>query len=88
MKVTRVQWLALAAGGLFGLGLVLSGMTNPRKVLGFLDVAGAWDASLLFVMAGAVCVHFWAYRRIAGRSAPWFSERFFVPTRKDIDVPL
>ena len=66
---TRATQLATAAiaGGLFGVGLPLSGMTAPRKVLGFLDFAGAWDPSLLFVMAGAVGVHFYQKMSLALR---------------------
>jgi uncharacterized membrane protein YedE/YeeE len=79
---------ALLSGILFGVGLAVSGMTRPEKVLGFLDVGGAWDASLAFVMAGAIAVHFFAYRLIRGRSAPLFAEKFGIPTRRDIDVKL
>ncbi len=79
---------ALAAGALFGVGLAISGMTLPAKVTGFLDVAGAWDASLAFVMAGAIAVHFVAQRLIRKRSAPLFDVKFHLPTRKDVDVKL
>ena len=84
----RRDFTALAAGLLFGVGLVISGMTKPAKVVGFLDVAGAWDASLLFVMVGAIAVHFVALRLVRKRRAPLFDERFHWPTRKDIDGPL
>jgi len=80
--------LALAAGLLFGVGLGVSGMAQPGKVLGFLDVAGDWDPTLLFVMGGAVGVHFWAYRWVRRRSAPRLDERFFVPAGTPIDVRL
>lgn len=56
--------VGLGTGALFGAGLVISGMTRPSKVLGFLDVTGAWDASLAFVMLGAIGVHAIAYRWI------------------------
>lgn len=79
---------ALASGALFGLGLVLSGMTQPTKVIGFLDVFGRWDASLALVMAGAIAVHLPAYRWIKGRSSPLFAERFTLPTRRDLDAKL
>ncbi|HKU37775.1 MAG TPA: YeeE/YedE family protein [Polyangiales bacterium] len=79
---------ALAAGLLFGAGLLVSGMTNPRKVLGFLDVFGAWDASLMFVMLGAIGVHLFAYRMIRGRSAPLFAPKFVIPSRRDVDAKL
>lgn len=79
---------ALVAGLVFGAGLVVSGMTRPEKVLGFLDVFGRWDASLMFVMIGAIAVHVLAYRVIRGRSAPLFAAKFLVPTRRDLDVKL
>ena len=79
---------ALVAGLLFGAGLIVSGMTRPLKVLGFLDIFGAWDASLMFVMVGAIAVHAIAYRMIRGRSAPLFSPTFAVPTRRDLDAKL
>ncbi len=71
---------ALGAGFLFGIGLWVSGMANPKKVLGFLDVTGNWDASLLFVMAGAVAVTFFGFRV--------FKKKFETPTINDIDFPL
>lgn len=80
--------LALAAGALFGVGLGVSGMARPSKVLGFLDVTGDWDPTLLFVMAGAVGVHLWAYRCMRGRAAPRWDERFFVPAGAPIDARL
>lgn len=79
---------AAASGALFGVGLAISGMTRPEKVVGFLDLAGAWDASLAFVMAGAILVHFIAYRVARRRAAPLFDTRFHLPTRKDIDRKL
>jgi uncharacterized membrane protein YedE/YeeE len=79
---------AFCAGLVFGAGLWLSGMANPRKVLGFLDVAGAWDASLLLVMAGAVAVTVIAFRLIVRRAAPLFATAFRLPDRRDIDAPL
>ena len=88
MRGARYQLVALASGVLFGVGLVISGMTDPRKVLGFLDVAGHWDPSLLFVMVGAIAVHALAYRAIRGRSLPWLADRFMIPTRRDIDPKL
>ena len=79
---------ALLSGLIFGLGLVISGMSNPAKVLNFLDIAGAWDPSLAFVMAGAVLVTSIGYRLILKQSAPKFATAFAVPTRRDIDKPL
>jgi uncharacterized membrane protein YedE/YeeE len=80
--------VALVAGTLFGFGLVLSGMTQPTKVIGFLDVFGQWDASLMLVMGGAIAVHFPVYRLIKGRPSPLFAERFTLPTRRDLDAKL
>jgi uncharacterized protein len=79
---------ALGAGALFGIGLAVSGMTKPAKVVGFLDVLGAWDASLAFVILGAVAVHLVAYRLIRRRQSPLFDRRFHIPTRRDIDARL
>jgi len=80
--------VALVAGSLFGAGLVLGGMTMPSKVRGFLDFTGSWDPTLVFVMGGAVVVHFFAYRLIRGRAHPVLAERFQLPSRKDLDVRL
>jgi hypothetical protein len=71
---------ALGAGFLFGIGLWVSGMANPRKVLGFLDITGDWDASLMFVMGGAVAVTLVGFRI--------FKTKLAMPTFKDIDFPL
>jgi uncharacterized membrane protein YedE/YeeE len=76
------------AGLLFGLGLVVSMMVNPAKVLAFLDVAGAWDPSLALVMAGALAVTAAGYRWVLRQPQPWLSESFSLPTRREIDVPL
>ena len=79
---------ALGAGFVFGIGLWISGMANPQKVLGFLDVAGDWDASLMFVMAGAVAVTLAGFRWVLKRGKPLLEASFELPTRKDIDLPL
>ncbi|MEM7159762.1 MAG: YeeE/YedE family protein [Myxococcota bacterium] len=79
---------ALLCGVVFGLGLGLAGMTNPAKVLSFLDVTGDWDPSLAFVMAGAIAVYAPAYRLVTRRSAPHLGPRFHLPTRRDIDARL
>ncbi|MFZ5477029.1 MAG: DUF6691 family protein [Myxococcota bacterium] len=76
------------AGVLFGVGLVLSGMTQPAKVVGFLDVAGDWDPSLAFVMGGAIAVHFVAYRLRARMQAPASGGAWHLPTRNDVDGRL
>jgi uncharacterized protein len=72
----------LLAGIVFGVGLALGGMTQPAKVKAFLDVTGAWDPSLAFVMAGAIAVYAPAYRWIKRNALPVYAERFFdAPTR-------
>jgi uncharacterized protein len=76
------------AGLVFGLGLVISGMANPAKVLNFLDVAGAWDPSLGLVMAGAAATTFVGYRLVWRRPKPLFEAKFDVPARTSIDRPL
>ena len=81
--------VAALAGALFGTGLLLSGMTRPARVIGFLDVASGWDPTLAFVMAGAVLVYGIAYRAIRARvGAPWFDRSFHVSSRTEIDWKL
>lgn len=81
--------LAALAGVMFGAGLLLSGMTAPSKVIGFLDLGKGWDPSLAFVVAGAATVYALLFRVIRRRrTAPWLGLRFDVPTRQDIDRPL
>ncbi len=84
----RATLTALLSGLVFGIGLVISGMSNPAKVLNFLDLAGSWDPSLAFVMAGAVFVTSIGYRLILRRPAPEFASAFALPGRRDIDMPL
>ena len=79
---------SLSAGLLFGFGLALSGMTHPQKVLGFLDVAGAWDASLLFVLGGAVGVTLLSFRFILRMGKPLLAERFIITKETHIDRPM
>ncbi len=79
---------AAAGGALFGAGLLVSGMTRPEKVVGFLDVTGAWDPSLALVMAGAIAAHVVGRRLVQRRGAPLFGEHFHVPTRADLDPRL
>jgi uncharacterized membrane protein YedE/YeeE len=85
---TKQAVVAGASGLLFGLGLLVSGMTDPKKVIGFLDVFGAWDPSLVWVMVGAIGVHALAYRIIRRRRAPLFDSSFRLPTRRDLDARL
>ncbi|MGH7965692.1 MAG: DUF6691 family protein [Candidatus Binatia bacterium] len=76
------------SGLLFALGLGISGMTQPQKVTGFLNVLGDWDPSLALVMAGGVSVYLLLHRLILKRSRPIFGRSFFLPTHQDIDRPL
>lgn len=80
--------LALICGLIFGVGLVVSGMSNPAKVLNFLDLFGTWDPSLAFVMGGAVIVAFLGYRLVLERPAPVLDDRFHLPTKRDVDGQL
>jgi uncharacterized membrane protein YedE/YeeE len=79
---------SFVCGLIFGAGLLMSGMTEPEKVLGFLDIFGAWDATLAFVMAGAVAVAAIGFAIARRRSVPVFSTKFLWPERTDIDAPL
>jgi uncharacterized protein len=85
-------FLQFLVGLIFGLGLLLSGMSNPAKVLGFLDlggiVSGRWDPSLAFVMAGAVAVTFAGFRWVLARPQPLLAERFHLPTRRELDLRI
>jgi len=80
--------IAAVIGVLFGGGLIISGMTDPAKIVGFLDPLHGWDPSLAFVMGGAVLVNALAFRRIRQHRNPWFDVKFHLPTRKDIDRQL
>jgi uncharacterized protein len=79
---------AFASGLLFGLGLIVSEMVNPAKVLAFLDVFGDWDPSLAFVMGGAVVVSWLGYVMAKRRGAPLFAPRLEIPLRRDVDLRL
>ncbi len=76
------------AGLLFGLGLAISGMTDPARVLGFLDIAGAWDPTLMFVLGAAVGTTFVGYRLVFARGTPLFSAKFQLPTKQELDAKL
>lgn len=84
----RYVLAALASGALFGLGLGVSGMTDPERVLGFLDVAGDFDPSLLFVLGGAVATTVLLFGVVLRRKAPVLADKFNLPTRSDVDVRL
>lgn len=75
-------------GLIFGVGIAVSGMINPAKVLNFFDVAGTWDPSLAFVMGGALLTTFIGYRLVLRREAPLIEARFQLPTARDIDARL
>jgi uncharacterized membrane protein YedE/YeeE len=79
---------AFVAGLVFGLGLIVSGMADPSKVLGFLDIAGKWDPSLAFVMVGAIGVSLVAFRVAGKRAGPLLGGAFHLPTAKQIDRRL
>ena len=79
---------ALVCGTVFGAGLLVSGMTNPAKVLGFLDVAGRWDPTLAFVMGGALAVNGAAWALTRRRKAPLFAPVFSLPEPRTIDPQL
>lgn len=92
MSDQRTALAAVLAGVLFGLGLAVSQMVDPEKVLAFLDVAaiadGAWDPSLLLVLCAAVGTNLVGYRLVLRRPAPRLAARFFLPTRTDVDLRL
>jgi uncharacterized membrane protein YedE/YeeE len=79
---------AFVVGFVFAVGLGISGMTEPQKVIGFLDLFGLWDPSLLFVMAGAISIHFISYKLIRKRESPLIVKDWHVPTKKDITPSL
>ncbi len=79
---------SFACGLIFGAGLLISGMNQPDKVLGFLDLFGAWDATLAFVMAGAVAVASIGFALARRRGAPVLAPKYLWPERSDIDAPL
>jgi uncharacterized membrane protein YedE/YeeE len=79
---------AFAAGLVFGIGLLLSGMADPGKVKGFLDLAGAWDPSLALVMGGAVLVGFFAFRFAGRRARTFLGHALELPSSRDIDLRL
>src|SRR5215475_742013 len=80
--------VGLISGFIFGLGLCLSGMADPSVVQGFLDLAGAWNPALLFVMGAGLLVTLIGYRSVFARGSPLWSSRFDLPTSTTIDAPL
>lgn len=84
----RRHLFAFLSGALFTVGLAVGGMTDPRKVRGFLDFAGAWDASLAFVMLGAVVVYAAIYQWSRKREQPWHAPEYSLPAPRSIDARL
>ncbi|MCH9682346.1 MAG: YeeE/YedE family protein [Deltaproteobacteria bacterium] len=84
----RQRLVSLLAGVVFAVGLGVGGMTDPRKVLAFLDVWGHWDPSLAFVMTGAIAVYAPLYRAGTSRRVPLLAPRWYLPARGDIDARL
>ena len=80
--------VALVSGLLFGLGLSVSQMIDRDRVLGFLDITGNWDSTLLFVLGGAVGVTVIAFRFVLRLPRPIWGDKFYLPTRKELDQPL
>jgi uncharacterized protein len=87
MAVVRIL-ASLGCGFIFGLGLAISGMMNPARIIGFLDVAGNWDPTLAFVMGGALLVAVPAYCLILGRAHPVLAGGFSLPANTRLDTPL
>ena len=85
MKNNLTSW---AVGFIFAMGLGMSGMTDPRKVIGFLDIFGNWDPSLIFVMAGAISLHFITYKLIRQRPSPLLSAEWHLPQKSKITKSL
>ena len=75
-------------GLIFGVGLLISGMVQPTKVLGFLDIFGAWDPSLAVVMAAALAVYVPGFMLAGRRERPWLAGQYFLPGKSGIDLPL
>lgn len=86
--MSRTILAAFTSGALFGVGLAVSSMTDRQVVLAFLDVYGAWDPTLAWVMGGAVAVTAIGFRLVLKRSAPLVGGRFRLPERGDVDAPL
>jgi uncharacterized membrane protein YedE/YeeE len=78
----------LLCGLIFGAGLLISGMVQPTKVLGFLDIFGAWDPSLAVVMAAALAVSVPGFMLANQRPRPWLAKQYFWPSKSEIDLPL
>lgn len=86
--MSKPNIVALVSGLLFALGLGLAGMTQPEKVINFLDVAGDWDPSLAFVMGGAILVYMPILRAVKARGRAMLTPTLQLPTRSDLDARL
>ena len=86
--LTLQRLTVLASGLIFGIGLTISGMVNPGKIINFLDLAGSFDPTLIFVMGGAVVVTTIGYYFALKQKQPLFADRFHLPTVKEIDLRL
>ena len=84
----KASLISFGSGIVFALGLGISGMTQPAKVIGFLDIAGAWDLSLAFVMLGAIGVYFIAFQLTKKMRSPLLAAQFSIPRRTDLDAQL
>ena len=83
-----IALFAFLSGGLFGVGLMLSGMTDANKVIGFLDLVDAWDPTLAFVMVGGIGAHLAFFKWITKKEKPLFDSQFWHPTAQDLDKKL
>ena len=86
MKLQSIT--SFICGVTFAIGLVLAGMTQPGKIIGFLDVFGNWDPSLVFVLASAVGVYFVTYQFVIKRKSPLLAPKFLVPSKTDLELKL
>ncbi len=86
MKLQSI--VSFFCGAIFAIGLVLAEMTQPRKIIGFLDVFGNWDPTLVFVLASAVGVYYITYQFVMKRKSPLLAPKFLVPTKTDLELKL
>lgn len=86
MKLQSI--VSFFCGAIFAFGLVLAEMTQPRKIIGFLDVFGNWDPTLVFVLASAVGVYYITYQFVMKRKSPLLAPKFLVPTKTDLELKL
>ena len=82
------MWISFISGLLFGLGLAISNMLNPQRVLAFLDIFGVWDPTLAFVMGGALLITVPSFAKVLKRKKPLFASIFELPIKTDIDRSL